>query len=1087
MNKLFEGLSTHDIILLHLGDKSSEDIYDENEGLNSLECITNEIDIDSLDEDINKLIDHGMIKILDEDNSYALTDKGRENREEVWDGLKDEEIVLIDNKDTVCLRLENIKSVLDDEPIIKILKEIEDDVLDLRSNTYPSNELVDRKEELRSIKNELEETMDGDGNTVFIKGDKGIGKTRLVYEVKELSLEKEFDFLKGGSLLGDYNPYRPFKDALKKLSNVKNEKRAFSNIISDVNLTMSGANDKEMFDAQRKSIFYETTKYVQKLSEFRPLVIFLDDLQWADKGTLNLLDYMADKLQDDPVLFIGAYRPGDVPSKHPLRETMNRMSRKKLYDKIELEQLEESGIEELIKSLTDIESVPDEFVKNMKEKTKGNPLFIEESVNQMLNDGIINEDSTQFPDEKDIVLTSDIVQDVISRRITKFDIETRKVLQLGSVIGKKVPFQLLAEACEMDELELLDIVDSIMESRLWLEHTDEESFVFYHDLFVETIYEGLGKWLERKNLHERVASSMENVYDDLNDKYSKLAYHYKNAEYYSKASEYYSKAGRRAEEVYAHEDAVERYKESIKMANMSESIEDSKMASILESLSDALNIKGDYEEERMYLKQAVSETENLEDQRRIYRKIAKSYINQGEYKNAVEIIEKGLNLEDEKVDISEEEIRDTSKKEVVKSPETCRLMSEKGWVMMRLGKYDEAKDIFTEELKLAEEIDHKPSLSQAYHDLGSPARSNIDSEKSIEYLNKSREIRDELIESRNKIEDKLGKSKTLNNLGAIYSREGKLDKALDYFKRSIAIDDETNIKLEKGRTLNNIGFTLIIQGKMDEVEDYLTRSKKISEKIGDKQGISRLYTSWSTLYKKKGEFDKALDYMTKALKLADEVDDIFGIFMCYKEITELYILKGELNNAYDYLEKANGIAEKIGNNKFRAVILAIKGNINRIEGDYDKAVEKHSEGISISKKDGENDDVFENRYHLIEDYLAKGEIEKAKKHINKAKDENPGIKDAKSMIEMVEGIQKREVKEFEEAHEVLEKCLETTKELSNSYRINRIKYEIGKLYKMEDDLEKAEEYLKEAKDQFKEMDMGIYLDRCTDELKKIKS
>ncbi|MFP4050944.1 MAG: tetratricopeptide repeat protein [Thermoplasmata archaeon] len=1083
MNELLDRLKKIDVLILLLWDENSLEMDENDDKFNRLNYLKDIIDMNSLDETLDELMEDEIIVNINENKAYKLTDKGKKRREDIWNEIKDREIILVDNEDTICLRLEDLREVLDEKSIIEIIKNIENDVLDLRSKSYPSNKLVGREDELKKINDILEKTMVGVGNTLFIKGDKGIGKTRLVYEIKEMGFEKNFDFLRGGSLLGDYNPYRPFKDALKKLSKIKNERKAFSNIISDIDLSMSDSKDKEMFDAQRKSIFYETTKYIQKLSEFRPLVIFLDDLQWADKGTLNLLDYMSDKLQDYPVFFIGAYRPGDVHSKHPLKETMNRMSRKKLYDEIELEQLDEEDIEELIKILTDIKDVPDRFTKNMKEKTKGNPLFIEESVKQMLKDGLICKEKSQFPNENDIVLTSDMVQDVISRRITNFDDETRKVLQLGSVIGKKIPFELLSEACKIEELELLEIIDSIMESRLWLEHTDEESFVFYHDLFVETIYDGLGKWLERKNLHKKVAQSMEEVYNDLSDKYSKLAYHYKNAERYAKAAENYCRAGKRAEEVYSHEDAVERYKESIKMANLSKSFDDSMMFDILENLSDALDIKGEYEEERMYLKQAMSKTEELEDERRIYRKISKSYIAQGNYKDAINMIKSGLSIT--KSDFSGEDIEVADEEKFIKTPESCKLLSVKGWVMMRLGKYREAKDIFKKELAIAEKIDHKPSLSQAYHDLGSPARSNIDPEKSIEYLNKSIEIRDELIESRNKIEDKLGKSKTLNNLGAIYSREGKLDKALDYFKRSIEIDDETNIKLEKGRTLNNIGYILIMQGKLNEVSDYLDRGQDISEKIGDKQGISRLATSRSFLHKEKGEFANALDSIEKAIKIAEEIEDIFGVFMSYKDKADLYLLKGEIDKAKNNIEKAEGIASKIDNDKFRAVALSIKGHINRTEGDYQQAIENHKEAISLSEKNDEMDDVFENRYHLIEDYLATKELEKAKKHLKKAKGENLGIMEMDSRLAMVEGILKREKGRFEEAQHILKKSLDKTKLLSKKYRIARIYYELGKLHRMRDEGENAQRQLNRARDMFEEMNMNIYQERCNKELNEI--
>ncbi|MFW6196323.1 MAG: tetratricopeptide repeat protein, partial [Thermoplasmatota archaeon] len=1072
-------------IILQLGDK--ENLDTSREGITLKEYIVKCIDVDEgfLDEIFEKLLGKEMIE-NDEKNSFVLTEKGKNERENIWDDIKDEEVVLIDNDDSIKLRLEDLIDILDNKSLIEIFDAIEKNVLDLSNISFQLDKLIDREQELDKLKKDLERTIDGEGNTIFIEGEKGIGKTRLVYEIKKMALEEGFDFIKGGSIVGDYNPYRPFKDALSKFSKIQNDKKAFSSLVSDFNLTTSDRNDKEMFDAQRKSIFYDTKKYVEKLSDFRPIVIFLDDLQWADKGTLNLLDYMADKLQDKPVLFIGAYRPGDVTGEHALNETMNRMSRKKLYDKIVLDQLNDKAIEELIKNLTDSDDVPEEFVKNMKDKTNGNPLFIEESIKQMIDDGLISQEDPSFPDEKEIVLTSDMVEEVIGRRITNFDYQTRRVLQMGSVIGKKVPFDLLVDACDIDELELLDIIDSIMESKLWIEHTDEESFVFYHDLFVETIYNGLGRWLERKNYHMNVAKAIENVYDDLSDRYSKVAYHYKNAEEYKKASSFYHKAGCRAEEVYAHEDAIERYKEALKMANRSDDIEKKKMFEILEDLSDALSIKGEYKEERMYLKQAMTHTEDLENKRRIYRKISKSFMNQSKYNESLEIIEEGLDLTEDDIERSDIDIKVFEDGEnYVKSPETCRLLSEKGWIMIRVGKYDEAKKIFKKELQLAEEVNHKPTLSQAYHDLGTPRRSNIDSEKSIEYLNKSLEIRNELLENRDNIEDKLGKSKTLNNIGAIYSREGKLDKALDYFKRSVEIDEEMNINLEKGRTLNNISYILIMKGKLDEVSEYLERGEKISKKIGDKQGLSRLATTKFALCKERGEFDKALDHIKRSQELAEEIDDIFGMFVCFKEMTDLYILMNNLDKAKENLKKAEGIASKVDNSKFNSIVLTARGWINRVEGNYEKAVDNHCEGISLSEKVDESSDVFDNRYHLIRDYIAQGEIDKANEQFKVAKEQDIELPDVELRLKLLEGILKRKERDFEESKEILEDCLEITKELSKEYRIAEVLYELGKVNRELGEKEEAERLLNDAKKRFKDMNMERYLVKCNKELNEL--
>ncbi len=1092
---LLETLSKDEILLLHLGDEGAFDEMEEPVSLISKENILSVLDEE--EEEINDLLDglkkEGKVSesTEEEETYYHLTEKGEEHREKLWDEIKNEEIILIDDKDTIELKLKNIRKVLAREYIVKIIgKTDENNKLDIREDSKLTAELVGRDEQIKDIRDSLEEIKDDSGKAIFIAGDTGIGKTRLVEELKRWAVEEDFDFLKGKCHLEDYEPYHPFKNALRKFLTIEREIGEFESVISPSQSSDGKAQTKQMFDAQRKSVFYGTTKFLESLCEFKPLVLFLDDLQWADKGTLNLLDYMTGRLKDKPVLILGTYRPGDVSEDDPLKETMRRMSRKRLYEKIELSPLETESIEDLIKSLTNVEEVPESFVESMEEKTNGNPLFIIENLNQMIEEKLIDPVEGSFPDESEIVLIPEVVQNVIEKRVYKLDDKTREILQLGSVIGKKIPFDLIVEASEADELEILERIDDLLENKIWREHPRDESFVFSHDFFVDTIYEGIGKWLEKKALHRKVAGAMEKVYEnELVDKYSTLGRHYRKGEEYRKSFEYFKKAGEKAERVYSHEDAIERYKEGLKAATKIESLDEEEFFVLLEKLGEATSIIGNYEECRKYFNQALTKTEDIEKQRRMYRKIAKSWTNQGEFKKVISIAEEGLNLVNSDEMLPEEELEESEKEkspgELDDSPEICNLLSQKGWALRRIGKSDEAKEIFFEELEKAKEINDSSSLSQAYHDLGSLERSVLDREKCKEYLLKSIEIRKEILDEKDSFEDKYGLSRSYNNLGAIYIQYGDQDKALEYFEKALELHQEIKNKLFEARTLSNMAVISMKKGELDRAERILDDVFEIEKAIGDKQGMVRAENNRGQLYLERGKFDLALDQFESSLELSEEIDDKYGTGLEYISFSKGYMFKGEIEKAEKYAEKAYELGKKIKSNRMKADALIQDGALKRLNGDLEKALDLHNEGQEVAEETTEVTSLFQARCELIEDYIEKNDLENARQVLQKAKEEKPDVPDLDNKIEMVEGILQRERGSLEEAEETLQQCLEGAEDLSKKYRIARVYYELGKVYEAKDQKTKAKEYLNEAEKRSKEMGMELILQRSRDELEKV--
>ncbi len=1087
---IYGSLGEDELLILHIGDQCVPEDVTEPVGSMSYEKIVENTNIDRIDELLTDLEDEDKISSTTEDEKkyFHLTKDGEKAREEIWEDIKEEKIILIDDKDTLQLKLKNIRNLFNGKDLIAILENInEENILDLRTKDQVYERLVGREEKFQEIKDMLDRIREEPGKAILISGDTGIGKTRLVEELKRLAIDQDFDFLKGKCHHEAPEPYQPFKSALDKFLEIEKEMGKFESVISPSQKADGKVQTRQMFDAQRKSVFYGTTKFLETLTEYRPLVLFLDDLQWADKGTLNLLDYMTDKLKDKPVLIVCTYRPGDVSEDDPLSETMRRMSRKRLYEEIELKPLETESIEKLIKEITQVEEVPKEFVKGIEEKTNGNPLFIKENVNQMIEEKLIDPVEGSFPSESKIVLVPDVVQDVIEKRVYKLNDDVRDILQLGSVIGRKIPFELLAEASEQDELEILEKIDELLENNIWREHPREESFLFSHDLLVDTIYQGTGKWLERKSLHNKVAEAIENIYESqIEEKYSILGRHFKIGEQYERSFEYFKKAGEKAERVYSHEDAVERYRESLEAAEKAESVDEEELFFLMEKVGEAVDIIGDSEEARKYFDRALTKAEDVEKKRRAYRKIARCWSNQGEFKKVISTADKGLSLYDEEGIMMEKKVEESEVErdleELEDSPEICRLLSQKGWALRRIGKSEEAKKIFEEELEKAKDIDDVSVLSQAYHDLGSLQGSSMYMNKNMEYLQKSIDLRKEILQDEESFEQKYGLSRSYNNVGIFHLQRGNLNKSLEYLKKALDLHREINNKLFEAKTLINLAIIYTHKGELEKTEDILDDAFDMMRAIEDKQGLSRAEVNEALLYIEKGKIDKALDDFESSLETFEEIGNKIGVASTYIGMSRSFMFKGDMEKSKEYIEKAYEIAGEIKSEQVKVDALIQYGRLERLTGDPVEAVELHEKNMKNADEDGRMVSLLMNRAELIEDYIAKGELDRARELLEQKDEEDLDIPDINNKFQLVQGILHREEGNLEEAEDEFKRCLEEAKELSKKYRIARIHYELGKLYKAKENGEKAEESLEESERLYEEMDMEYMLERCRNEL-----
>jgi len=793
----------------------------------------------------------------------------------------------------------------------------------LKSTLY--SKFVGREKEMMEVKGHLEDCMKGNGRLVLIAGETGIGKSRLLEELGKYAESKGVQYLKGRSLYQENaEPYLPFIEAfsgylLRDIDLEEGDGRALMGDALDEQLSVgilplgqvgetsttikkSGLSLQE----ERNRLFESLYRIVLDISEKRPLLLVLDDIQWADDSSLQLLHYLARNIRNQKVLMCASYSPEDLKDDggrtHSISETIRRMRIEKLFSEIQLDRFNEKYTMIMIESLVGKRDLPYEFIKLLYEKSEGNPFFIEEVLRSLVNEGLIQIDSYGWDGKID---TSQIripgtIRDVIARRIDRLDDRTKAILRFASIIGNRINFDVLYKISDVSEEEVTDAIDASIAANIIHEDisSEEESYKFDHALIREVIYESMSR-SRRRLIHKKIGYIIEELYKNrLDEVVYNLAHHFFEGKDAEKALIYAIEAGEKASKAVAPEDVIHYHLISLKtLEDMEDNQENMvKKLTVIRELGEIYNIIGEWDTSLGYRKRSLDLSEKLGndlEKARAYRSIGHIKQNKGDYDSALVNFKKGLGIS--------ERINDLHG-----MADTYRGL---GRVFWRKGEFEEAIDFYEWSLGLTEKIKDENVMATTCIELGNIYSELGDWEKAIEYQNNSIKL---LEKSKNFYE--IGRS--YNNIGVTYARKGEMDRALEHYKKSIEVSDRTgNIRIS-GWALFNAGEAYAKIGEFQKAEDCCDKSLSIFERLGEKLGISGAYMSYGIIYKLRKQWDKAIDYFKESIRIREELGMPYRLADCYYEFGVLYKEKGDEEKAEENLIKAREIFKKLGAKEF---------------------------------------------------------------------------------------------------------------------------------------------------------------------------
>jgi class 3 adenylate cyclase/tetratricopeptide (TPR) repeat protein len=533
-------------------------------------------------------------------------------------------------------------------------------------------DLIGRKAELAQLQEAVQKVRQGKGGIFSICGDAGTGKSRLVEEFKATLDLEEVQWREGHAYAYSQNmPYFPLIDLLNRAWQIEegdSPEKVRGKIESGMeNLISRKKQDVLPYVGSLYSLRYPEIEGVSPefwksrlqeaiheillaLTQRGPTIICLEDLHWADPSSLNLFLFLLSEFRY-PALFLCIYRP---PLSLFTSHELSGMG--KLYQEIRLQDLSLPEAQEMMESLLKTQTIPPELRRFIQEKVEGNPFYLEEVVNSLIESGTLIRDNGNWRlsrriDESDI---SPTVQGVISARLDRLEKEMKRILQEASVIGRAFLYKIIKEITQLREqldrclggLERLDLI------RMKSLEPDLE-YIFKHALTQEVVYNGLLK-KERREIHERTGLIMEQIFQDrLPEFYERLAFHFTQGQSIHKAIDYLLRSGEKSLRRYAVEESHQYYQKAYGLLSdksVKTKEEKTLLFDLLVKWSLVYYYRGDFKEQTDLLKAHEGEADLVEDREKrgmFYAWLGFNLLFRKELKDSYIYLHKALKLGEE--------------------------------------------------------------------------------------------------------------------------------------------------------------------------------------------------------------------------------------------------------------------------------------------------------------------------------------------------------------------------------------------------------------------------------------------------------
>ncbi|HEX8917549.1 MAG TPA: AAA family ATPase, partial [Chloroflexota bacterium] len=884
----------------------------------------------------------------------------------------------------------------------------------------PAGTLVGRANELSAILSELEAVRRGGGRLVMLTGEPGVGKTRLAQEVTRRLVEQSCTIITGRCYeIEQSTPYYPFLEALRTLyavlpASLRNEvpqrwpqlARLMPDLIP-VPMTERAPQDEQPY------LHTAVTGLLTAQSQFAPVALMIDDLQWCDSASIRLLLHIFRHTRDSPVFILATCRSSEVHRNRLLEHALLDLTREDLITRVSVQRLDRGETAALVAATLGDAGVSEAILDLVNAPAEGNPFFIKQIVQSLLERGdLFRANGWWERRERSEVWVPDTVRATVGRRLSRLSGTTQEILHQASVLGQSFLFEDVQSLAGMDEQSLdgaLEEADSF-----GLVHSlAADRYEFDHALTRQAVLADISpRRLRRIHLDAAgaIASHAASEHDQKR-RAAEVAWHYLQAGAEEQALRWSLRAGDASEAIFAHDEAEGHYRTALTLATdlgdrvaeaaaleklgetlitMSRQVEalplEERAVALYQSLGDepgegraatrvawAHSGLGSFEESLKSLQAAIAKLES-HGPSQILAEMYSTYVYQlqatGRFEEALMILDR-----------SESQARQAGYERFLIAGQNAR-----GFILWQMGCVDDGRTLVEDALPRLESTGDLFSLGTSLGWLGGQYQNSGD-------LKRGREFFERALAVHTRRNDPTAIANALSDLALLELLGGNWDNALAHAEQAVRLVEERIDQPLTAHPMGVLGMLRLRRGDTEDLDQYLERTITIASRMHPAAIIAHIARADLDLQQRRPELARsrietllrdteigaeattwALPILIRACLMLGELESadtwlvgaVEKVQRQHNRVveTELLELRGELLMRREHLSdseadlsRALSRARSIGLPYHEAQILIQYGKLNAAQGKRDEARQALAGALSILEQLGARPDI----------------------------------------------------------------------------------------------------------------------------------
>ncbi|MCA9932648.1 MAG: tetratricopeptide repeat protein [Anaerolineales bacterium] len=868
----------------------------------------------------------------------------------------------------------------------------------IRDSFLKAAKFIGREAELTRLTTALAAAATGQGSAWLIGGESGVGKSRLLDELRTHALVNGARVLRGQAIAGEGQPYKLWRDILPQLALMVDLDELQAGVIKPLlpkietllrrpipaALELTGA-------AQQQRLHLTIADICQAAAQSSPpLVLLLEDLHWSSES-LEPLRILSRLVPNLPLLIIGTYRWEERPSLPT--ECPNMQA-------IPLSRLSAEEVEALSASVLGEAGRRPSILHLLHKETEGNTFFLVETMRALA------EEAGRLDAVGSMALPETVfaggVQHLLLRRLDQTPPAYRPLLRLAAVAGRTLDIPMLQAARPATELaQMLAACADVA-----VLEVQEGTWRFAHDKLRETLLVSLTA-SERQALHRQAAEAYEGAYPDAPAYATLLSSHWLEANMPQKAAWYARTAGDYLAAQFVNEDAIYYFTRALTLTPPAETAVRFQLLLRHEEIHNRL---GQRAAQAANLAALTPLATTLPQKAALALRFAAYYNSLSNYQAALEAAKEAYDLALEADDGDQQtqaliiaaQARqrlsnytaaiDTYKRALAlaqaagNQPYVAQIQSGIGEIATSQGDYATAIQVHRRVLEMHHALDNLPGQMEALRDLGETAVAQGDYAAARTYfrdaLVQARQMGDRPAEARllldlgecdwrqsafataetnlqqglklaQAVDDRRLEATVLRHLGIVADFQGQYETAVSYHQQSLAIAQAIGDRVGETAVLRNLGVVANLQGQYERSHAYYAQSLTISQEIGDRSAESLALIGMSNAMRQQGQYEQAIACGKQSLHIAQEIGDRYSESAALSHLAQTLNTQRQFATATKYQKALLIITREIGNRYAESIALQSLGYLALLQGQYELAHDYLEQGLMISQELGD--------------------------------------------------------------------------------------------------------------------------------------